>query len=540
MRLGIDLDNTIICYDEVFSYVAKQRGLISPDWLGSKWEVREAVRSTPNGETTWQSIQGNVYGPLSSLARLYSGVFRFLWRCYARGLEVEIVSHKTEFGHTGKIDTPLRAVALEFLREEQISIDNPSSLVGQVTFLDTREAKIAYIDQQRFDWFVDDLPEVLDNIKISSETRKLGFSPDGMTDFMSAKRVRSWGEIESEILGKWTNEELSKVTLKIAGTKPREIVWIGGRTNSGIARIRFKDERLAALKIYALDVSHDRYSAEQDAFDSLNKCGEVAVPKALGGLRRLGVGMLEWISGDEVTAPNSDHIDCLLGFVKRLHGLRHHYRFRSFPNASAAIFSGWELQQQLHQRLDQLRSNSIGSRGLHSYLDDEFVPLLLEISSWTEGNWPGHHYETRLQKPEMTLSPSDFGFHNCLKQEDESLRFIDFEYFGWDDPAKLCGDFLFHPGMNLSDTLKLQWIEGARTIYGAQALERLKVMWGLIGLVWCLILLNEFRLDHRARRQVAQGDMSATSPDSLSTRLRSSRSLLRQVQFQYRQPLLLV
>jgi len=143
MRLGIDLDNTIICYDEVFSYVAKQRGLISPDWLGSKWEVREAVRSTPNGETTWQSIQGNVYGPLSSLARLYSGVFRFLWRCYARGLEVEIVSHKTEFGHTGKIDTPLRAAALEFLKGEQIFVDNPSSLIEQVTFLDTREQKIA-------------------------------------------------------------------------------------------------------------------------------------------------------------------------------------------------------------------------------------------------------------------------------------------------------------------------------------------------------------------------------------------------------------
>jgi hypothetical protein len=539
MRLGIDLDNTIICYDEAFSYVAKQRELIPPDWSGSKWEVREAVRSTPNGEATWQAIQGDVYGPLISLAKLYSGVFRFLWRCNARGFEVEIVSHKTEFGHVDESKTPLRATALEFLREEQISIDNPSSLVGQVTFLDTREAKIAYIDQQRFDWFVDDLPEVLDNLKILSTTKKLGFAPDGMTDFMSAKKVRSWGEIESEILGTWTDDELSKVTLKIVGTKPREILWIGGRANSGIARIRFNNERLAALKLYALDDNHDRYAAEQGAFEILNQCGEVTVPKALGGLQRLSVGMLEWMPGDQVTAPNSDDIDCLLGFIKRLHGLRHHHRFRSFPNASAAIFSGWELQQQLHQRLDRLRSNSIDSRGLHSYLDDEFVPSLLEIASWTERSWPHHQFKTRLQNREMTLSPSDFGFHNCLKQEDGTLRFIDFEYFGWDDPAKLCGDFLFHPGMNLSDTLKRQWIKGARTIYGARVVERLTLMWGLIGLVWCLILLNEFRVDHRARRQVAQGNMSATSPDSPAARLRSSRRLLRQVQSQYRQPVLL-
>lgn len=39
------------------------------------------------------------------------------------------------------------------------------------------------------------------------------------------------------------------------------------------------------------------------------------------------------------------------------------------------------------------------------------------------------------------VSPSDFGFHNALLRPDGSLCFIDFEHAGWDDPAKLAGDF---------------------------------------------------------------------------------------------------
>ena len=39
------------------------------------------------------------------------------------------------------------------------------------------------------------------------------------------------------------------------------------------------------------------------------------------------------------------------------------------------------------------------------------------------------------------LSPSDFGFHNVIVEKDKILRFIDFEYAGWDDPAKMVSDF---------------------------------------------------------------------------------------------------
>ena len=92
------------------------------------------------------------------------------------------------------------------------------------------------------------------------------------------------------------------------------------------------------------------------------------------------------------------------------------------------------------------------------------------------------------------MSPSDFGFHNALRKIDGSLVWLDFEYFGWDDPAKLICDFLFHPGFNLTEKQSRQWLQGCQQIFIAdsQLSERLYYSLPLYGLRWCLIILNVF------------------------------------------------
>ena len=46
-RIGIDFDNTLIDYDEVFRGLARERGLIDADFRGGKDDVRGAVRADP-------------------------------------------------------------------------------------------------------------------------------------------------------------------------------------------------------------------------------------------------------------------------------------------------------------------------------------------------------------------------------------------------------------------------------------------------------------------------------------------------------------
>jgi hypothetical protein len=50
----------------------------------------------------------------------------------------------------------------------------------------------------------------------------------------------------------------------------------------------------------------------------------------------------------------------------------------------------------------------------------------------------------RINHDERCVSPSDFGFHNAIRTSN-GIRFIDFEFAGWDDPAKTVTDFMLHP-----------------------------------------------------------------------------------------------
>ena len=60
MRIGLDFDNTIIRYDEVFLAEAKRRGLVAPEFRGTKQAVRDTIRLLPSGEVAWQQLQGHV------------------------------------------------------------------------------------------------------------------------------------------------------------------------------------------------------------------------------------------------------------------------------------------------------------------------------------------------------------------------------------------------------------------------------------------------------------------------------------------------
>jgi len=142
--------------------------------------------------------------------------------------------------------------------------------------------------------------------------------------------------------------------------------------------------------------------------------------------------------------------------------------------------------------------------------------------------------DQELPRALRTLSPSDFGFHNAVRRPDGRLIFVDFEYFGWDDPAKMIVDFLLHPAMNLPEELKGRFVSGLLTHFdrGGFLPIRLAAVYPLFGLKWCLILLNEFVPDDFARR-----NFSAATPEDLESRrsqqLTKSKKMFRELEQNY-------
>lgn len=177
MRIGLDFDNTIIRYDEVFTAAATARGLLPAGFRGAKQAVRDAIRQRPDGEQHWQRLQGYVYGAGIAGACLFPGVADFLRHAHAAEVPVMIVSHKTEHGHFDEARVNLRSAALDWMRAQGFFDPDGFGLDAEdVHFAGTRREKLARIAALGCDVFIDDLPEVLGDPEFPPDVTRILFA----------------------------------------------------------------------------------------------------------------------------------------------------------------------------------------------------------------------------------------------------------------------------------------------------------------------------------------------------------------------------
>lgn len=177
MRIGLDFDNTIIRYDEVFQQAARERGLLDAGFSGTKQQVRDAIRVLQDGELKWQALQGYVYGAGIAGAQIFAGVPEFLRRARKEGHTIVIVSHKTEYGHFDPHRVNLRVAALGWMEAQGFfSNQGFSMLRDDVHFVYTRSEKVSRIADLSCDVFVDDLEEVFADPDFPPSVERILFS----------------------------------------------------------------------------------------------------------------------------------------------------------------------------------------------------------------------------------------------------------------------------------------------------------------------------------------------------------------------------
>src|ERR1019366_5574171 len=101
--------------------------------------------------------------------------------------------------------------------------------------------------------------------------------------------------------------------------------------------------------------------------------------------------------------------------------------------------------------------------------------------------------------------PSDFGFHNALMADDGTLRFLDFEYAGWDDPAKTVCDFFCQPACPAPLECYADFADAVAeaTAHPALSRRRFDLLLPMYRLKWCCIMLNDFLPAGAGRRRFA-------------------------------------
>jgi hypothetical protein len=300
----------------------------------------------------------------------------------------------------------------------------------------------------------------------------------------------------------------------LGGAVEVERLATGGR-NSRIWRVR-NGARSFALKQYPSrrDDPRDRLSTEVGALRLMERSHVETVPRVLGVDSGRNFALLSWIDGGAVSAVGDADIDAALAFLAAIHGLRGAPWAAEQPPAAEACLSGAEIERQVAARLAGLQSAAAGEQELADFLEHSFAPRFAAESRAAQRRMAaaGLAFDAELPQEWRSLVPSDFGFHNSLRRPDGSLAFVDFEYFGWDDPVKLTADILLHPGTTLAAPQRVRFRGGATRLYGGDPAfaARLAAYLPLFGLRWVLILLNEF-IPERWQRRVLAGDEGSWS-----------------------------
>jgi len=295
---------------------------------------------------------------------------------------------------------------------------------------------------------------------------------------------------------------------------PQRFVALRGGANNRVYRVE-GGAGPALVKAYFRHPAdpRDRLGAEFAfccfAWDRGIRC----LPRPLACDRQRNLGLYEFIKGRGLRPGEvaQGHVEQAVEFYRELNRHVTDPAAAALPRASEACFTLHEHLACVERRIERL---------LHlddrSPLDRE-ASLLVQTAldpAWkqvrnrvlAEASGSGLAVDEPLPREAKRLSPSDFGFHNAILGTDGRLRFIDFEYAGWDDPAKTICDFLCQPAVPVPGECADRFARALVSDLSQPAwhLRRVALLRDVYRIKWCCILLNDFVPVDRQRRLYAQ------------------------------------
>jgi hypothetical protein len=314
---------------------------------------------------------------------------------------------------------------------------------------------------------------------------------------------------------------------RLLGETRLKISAIGGGRNSRVYRVETPDGVFALKRYPAIgDDRRDRLGVETRALVWMAQHGLRMVPRVISVDAAANCALLSWVEGSPVRTVCAGDIDQAIAFLGALEKIRRAVALPDAQQASEACLSAAEIERQIRTRLSDL--SALDEPALRAYLQGDFARAFEVRLSKTRKALSSAciSFEAELAMERRSLVPSDFGFHNALRAANGRLTFLDFEYFGWDDPVKLTSDTLLHPGTPIPPELRPCFRSAAEKLYGGDSdfAARLDALYPLFGLRWALILLNEFH-PIRWQKRVAAG-AADDWPQAKARQLRAARTML--------------
>jgi hypothetical protein len=292
--------------------------------------------------------------------------------------------------------------------------------------------------------------------------------------------------------------------LERAGERLRSLAQFPGGANSLVFRAEAESGRVFLLKRYLQRPGDEssRLGTEFEGLSFLWAHGVRAIPEPLASIPGEELALYRFIPGRKLEPGEvgRGEVEAALGLVDRLVALGRLPAAAALPRAKESCRSLEDYLGVVRTRVSRLAALPPApgpEEELAVWLAGPFHSFLERAESFARETYRAHGLDPAacLPRGELVLSPSDFGFHNAIRREPGGdLVFIDFEYWGWDDPAKLVADFFLQPAVPVPAALRSPFFRGVAALVPApESLRaRLAAVHLLSALKWCLIMLNVF------------------------------------------------
>ena len=198
IKVGLDFDNTIVCYDAAIAILAEEIFDLPPEVPRTKLGLRDYLR-TEGREPEWTVFQGELYGPGMRHAQPFEGAIETMLQLVAAGHELVIVSHRSRRPYAGE-PPDLHAAARSWVAERLQSTGLFAEDNSSVNFLETRQEKVARIAELGCQAFLDDLPEVLADPGFPASAAGILFDPSGGSETLEGhRRISAWSDLSERL-----------------------------------------------------------------------------------------------------------------------------------------------------------------------------------------------------------------------------------------------------------------------------------------------------------------------------------------------------
>lgn len=277
----------------------------------------------------------------------------------------------------------------------------------------------------------------------------------------------------------------------------------GGRNNRAAKLTTVDDDYFFKCYPSSQTDRRDRIGSEAAFCRYAQGIGIGNVPKVIAVDDAARTALFSFVSGKAFSASDvtGDAVAQAIDFIIALNQRRE--QGIHLPNASEASFTLPGHYESIRLRIKSL-CDYVDHRATARFVKNEIVPLWQHIER-SACDMEAHGDIGEVDPNGRCISPSDFGFHNALATAGGDICFVDFEYAGWDDPARMICDFFLQVAVPVPPNFLSTMVRLLAPAFCAEGRLRRRVaaLMPAYHLKWCCLLLNEFHPHARARREFA-------------------------------------